>query len=204
MIVIDERSERPRQALRPPETIDEDVARSRLDSLNDRKERDDDCVLHDGRKAFGQPIFAPRIDRQRDESIDGAEGNQQRADECHRPHEIGGQEPVPKKYRQERVHAECEERRQQPSPDMTVGARDAQDQRRRKENEPDNRTILRSLAEVHRKLGNLEEAATIYGRLSRLDPQDHELKQKSGFPLTCSCAPVQAWSGGCEIGILGG
>jgi len=44
----------------------------------------------------------------------------------------------------------------------------------RLKNDPENRTVLRSLAEVYRKLGNLPEAAAAYERLFHLDPQDQE------------------------------
>jgi Rps23 Pro-64 3,4-dihydroxylase Tpa1-like proline 4-hydroxylase len=46
--------------------------------------------------------------------------------------------------------------------------------RQRLLSEPDNLAALRSLAEVHRKLGNLGEAADVYDRLLRLDPADRE------------------------------
>ena len=44
----------------------------------------------------------------------------------------------------------------------------------RLERDAENRAALRSLAEVHRKLGKLREAAAAYDRLFRLDPQDQE------------------------------
>lgn len=40
--------------------------------------------------------------------------------------------------------------------------------------DPDNRAARRSLAELCRKQGHLEEAAALYGRLFELDPQDQE------------------------------
>src|SRR2546430_1698474 len=49
--------------------------------------------------------------------------------------------------------------------------------RERLQAEPENRKVLRSLAEVHRKLGNLSAAAAVYDRLYRLDP----LEQDAGY-----------------------
>jgi tetratricopeptide (TPR) repeat protein len=46
--------------------------------------------------------------------------------------------------------------------------------RQRLKNDSDNRAVLRSLAEVCRKQGKLEEAATAYDKLFRLDPWDQE------------------------------
>ena len=46
--------------------------------------------------------------------------------------------------------------------------------RLRLQSDPENRNVLRSLAEVYRKLGNLEEAAEVYSRLFRLDPADQD------------------------------
>jgi Rps23 Pro-64 3,4-dihydroxylase Tpa1-like proline 4-hydroxylase len=46
--------------------------------------------------------------------------------------------------------------------------------KQRLKNDPDNRPVLRSLAEVYRKLGNLGEAAAAYDRLFQLDTQDQE------------------------------
>jgi SM-20-related protein len=46
--------------------------------------------------------------------------------------------------------------------------------KQRLQRSPENRAVLRSLAEVCRKLGQLDEAATIYERLFQLDPQDQE------------------------------
>ncbi len=46
--------------------------------------------------------------------------------------------------------------------------------KQRLKNDPENRAVLRSLAEVYRKLGNLEEAGATYNRLFHLDPQDRE------------------------------
>jgi hypothetical protein len=40
--------------------------------------------------------------------------------------------------------------------------------------DPENRIMLRSLAEVYRKKGDLEQSANLYGRLVGLDPQDQE------------------------------
>src|SRR5437016_1141763 len=44
----------------------------------------------------------------------------------------------------------------------------------RLETDPDNRAVLRSLADIYRKRGNVGDASTIYARLFRLDPADHE------------------------------
>jgi hypothetical protein len=44
--------------------------------------------------------------------------------------------------------------------------------RRRLANDPDNRTVLASLAQTCRKQGKLSEATTLYQRLSHLDPED--------------------------------
>jgi Rps23 Pro-64 3,4-dihydroxylase Tpa1-like proline 4-hydroxylase len=44
----------------------------------------------------------------------------------------------------------------------------------RLKNDPNNRAVLRSLAEVYRKLGHLEEAGATYARLFELDPEDRE------------------------------
>src|SRR5438270_12337165 len=46
--------------------------------------------------------------------------------------------------------------------------------RRRLANDPDNQTVLASLGQVYRKQGNLTEAATIYRRLTLLNPEDQE------------------------------
>jgi Rps23 Pro-64 3,4-dihydroxylase Tpa1-like proline 4-hydroxylase len=46
--------------------------------------------------------------------------------------------------------------------------------KQRLQNEPENRALLRSLAEVYRKLGNLTAAAEAYDQLFRLDPADQE------------------------------
>jgi len=46
--------------------------------------------------------------------------------------------------------------------------------RQRLKNDPDNRAVLRSLAEVCRKQGNLREAAAAYDKLFRLDSSDQE------------------------------
>jgi Rps23 Pro-64 3,4-dihydroxylase Tpa1-like proline 4-hydroxylase len=46
--------------------------------------------------------------------------------------------------------------------------------KQRLNNDPKNRAVLRSLAEVYRKLGNLTEAAAVYDGLFHLDPQDQE------------------------------
>lgn len=46
--------------------------------------------------------------------------------------------------------------------------------RRRLANDPNNRTVLASLAQICRKQGNLSEATTLYERLSLLEPQDEE------------------------------
>jgi len=48
--------------------------------------------------------------------------------------------------------------------------------RRRLANDPNNRTVLASLAQICRKQGNLSEATTLYERLSLLEPQDEEAK----------------------------
>src|SRR5262245_41607938 len=40
--------------------------------------------------------------------------------------------------------------------------------------DPGNCTVLRSLAEIYRKQGKLDDAAAAYGRLFHLDPQDRE------------------------------
>ena len=40
--------------------------------------------------------------------------------------------------------------------------------------DPDSGPTLRALAEVYRKQGNLEQAAVLYERLVRLDPQDRD------------------------------
>jgi tetratricopeptide (TPR) repeat protein len=44
--------------------------------------------------------------------------------------------------------------------------------RKRLERDPNNRRIIRSLAEIYRKQGNLPEAGETYRRLAKLDPQD--------------------------------
>src|SRR5947208_3381056 len=41
-------------------------------------------------------------------------------------------------------------------------------------NDPDNRTLLASLAKIYRKQGKLTEATTLYRRLTVLDPDDGE------------------------------
>ncbi len=46
--------------------------------------------------------------------------------------------------------------------------------KKRLENDSENRALLRSLAAIYRKLGNLREAAAVYERLFQLDPQDQE------------------------------
>ena len=46
--------------------------------------------------------------------------------------------------------------------------------KQRLKNDPENRVHLRSLAEVHRKQGNLAAGAAAYEQLFRLDPQDQE------------------------------
>jgi hypothetical protein len=45
---------------------------------------------------------------------------------------------------------------------------------KRLRNDPEDRTVLRSLADVYRKQGNLGEVVVAYERLLRLDPQDRE------------------------------
>src|SRR5207249_625152 len=44
----------------------------------------------------------------------------------------------------------------------------------RLKSDPGNHAVLRSLAEIYRKQGKLEKAATAYGELFRLDSQDEE------------------------------
>jgi Rps23 Pro-64 3,4-dihydroxylase Tpa1-like proline 4-hydroxylase len=63
--------------------------------------------------------------------------------------------------------------------------------------DPENRAMLRSLAELYRKLANLEEAAALCGRLSRLDPNDqeaaylHALLSGAPTPITpTGCRPT--------------
>ncbi len=46
--------------------------------------------------------------------------------------------------------------------------------KQRLRNDPENQPVIRSLAEVHRRMGNLVDAAAAYGRLCSLDPLDHE------------------------------
>ncbi len=46
--------------------------------------------------------------------------------------------------------------------------------KRRLANDPDSRTLLASLAEIHRKQGKLREAATVYKRLTHVNPEDRE------------------------------
>jgi tetratricopeptide (TPR) repeat protein len=48
--------------------------------------------------------------------------------------------------------------------------------RRRLENDPENRSALRLLGEVHRKQGKLREAADVYCKLSQLEPQDADAR----------------------------
>src|SRR5207249_7880886 len=45
---------------------------------------------------------------------------------------------------------------------------------RRLANDPENRTVLASLAKLYRKQGRLTEATTLYGRFAVLDPGDAE------------------------------
>jgi hypothetical protein len=103
-----------------------------------REERDDERVLHDVREFLGNSIDAPRIDRDDDDDVDEAEGEQQRIDDADVPAEIGRNGRVRDESIRRRVRGEQRTGRQQLSADMTVDGRAAQRERDGQENETDN------------------------------------------------------------------
>ncbi len=68
-----------------------------------------------------------------------------------------------------------------PFVDSTLLQRAAQHCIQRLDKDPDNAVVLRSLAELHRKLGDFERAAAAYDRVFQLDPRDAQAGRLGGL-----------------------
>ena len=82
-------------------------------------------------------IDAPRIDRDDDDDVDEAEGEQQRIDDADVPAQIGRNGRVGHETVRRRVRCEQRTRGQQLAADMTVDGRASQRERDSQENEAD-------------------------------------------------------------------